>query len=68
VEQIYIRALPDQPDRWLKYNDTRVTDVSASEVLADTTGSTSNPYWLSFVRKGQRDAFETVKREIAVGS
>jgi len=48
---LYQRALPHQPDRWLKFNDQTVTDVDASEVFADTTGQTANPYWLSYVRK-----------------
>lgn len=40
----YSRNLPDQPDTWFKYNDSDVTEVSKDEVLADTTGSTANPY------------------------
>ena len=40
----YSRDLPDHPDRWLKYNDQDVSTVQKSEVLADTTGSTANPY------------------------
>lgn len=40
----YSRHLPDQPDSWFKYNDSDVTVVSKDEVLADTTGSTANPY------------------------
>ncbi|KAG8892118.1 ubiquitin-specific protease ubp2, partial [Tulasnella sp. 403] len=48
----YSRDLPDNPDRWLKYNDQDVSSVPKSEVLADTTGSTANPYLLVFARKG----------------
>jgi len=40
----YSRNLPDHPDEWFKYNDSDVSVVSKDEVLADTTGSTANPY------------------------
>ncbi|KAK9899710.1 cysteine proteinase [Cystobasidium minutum MCA 4210] len=50
---LYQRALPYQPERWLKFNDESVTDVQVSEVFADTTGSTANPYWLTYVRKSE---------------
>lgn len=40
----YSRCLPDNPDSWFKYNDSEVTHVRKDEVLADTTGSTANPY------------------------
>lgn len=40
----YSRNLPDNPDQWFKYNDSDVSKVSKDEVLADTTGSTANPY------------------------
>ena len=40
----YSRNLPDKPDDWFKYNDQDVSAVPKSEVLADTTGSTANPY------------------------
>lgn len=40
----YSRHLPDNPDSWFKYNDSDVSVVSKDEVLADTTGSTANPY------------------------
>lgn len=40
----YSRHLPDSPDSWFKYNDSDVTVIDKSEVLADTTGSTANPY------------------------
>lgn len=47
----YSRNLPDNPDQWFKYNDSNVSIVSKDEVLADTTGSTANPYMvcLTFV-------------------
>ncbi|KAI0776350.1 cysteine proteinase [Trametes elegans] len=57
----YSRNLPDDPDTWFKYNDSDVTAVAKDEVLADTTGSTANPYMLVFVRKGS-DAIDTVHR------
>jgi len=58
---IYQRWLPHYPDKWIKYNDSDVTLVSKEEVLADTTGSTANPYLLVFTR---RDAsiVETIQR------
>ena len=40
----YSRNLPERPDEWFKYNDSDVSAVSKDEVLADTTGSTANPY------------------------
>jgi ubiquitin carboxyl-terminal hydrolase 25 len=40
----YSRHLPGQPDSWFKYNDSDVSVVSKDEVMADTTGSTANPY------------------------
>jgi len=57
----YSRHLPGSPDSWFKYNDSDVTVVSKEEVLADTTGSTANPYLLVFARKGS-DVVDTVKR------
>ena len=43
----YSRHLPENPDSWFKYNDSDVGMVSKEEVLADTTGSTANPYLVS---------------------
>lgn len=43
----YSRHLPESPDSWFKYNDSDVSVVSKDEVLADTTGSTANPYLVS---------------------
>ncbi|KAF8259478.1 hypothetical protein EI94DRAFT_1834394 [Lactarius quietus] len=57
----YLRHLPENPDSWFKYNDSEVSVVSKEEVLANTTGSTANPYMLVFVRKGS-DMISTVKR------
>jgi len=45
----YSRCLPDQPDVWFKYNDSEVTQVKKEEVLADTTGSTANPYLVCYI-------------------
>ncbi|KAG2365462.1 hypothetical protein BDR07DRAFT_1449769 [Suillus spraguei] len=57
----YSRHVPEQPDNWFKYNDHQVTEVSKNEVLADTTGSTANPYLLVFAKK-DRDIVRTVNR------
>ncbi|KAJ7109846.1 hypothetical protein C8R44DRAFT_883885 [Mycena epipterygia] len=57
----YSRHLPNDPDSWFKYNDSDVTVINKSEVLADTTGSTANPYLLVFARKGS-EVVETVNR------
>ncbi|KAF8628269.1 hypothetical protein AX15_004037 [Amanita polypyramis BW_CC] len=57
----YSRHLPDSPDSWFKYNDSDVAVVTKDEVLADTTGSTANPYLLVFARKGSQ-VVDTVKR------
>ena len=43
----YARHLPENPDSWFKYNDSEVSVVTKDEVLADTTGSTANPYLVS---------------------
>jgi ubiquitin carboxyl-terminal hydrolase 25 len=43
----YARHLPEHPDKWFKYNDAQVTEVSKEEVFADTTGQTANPYLVS---------------------
>lgn len=45
---LYARNLPGKPDQWFKYNDSSVSIVSKEEVLADTTGSTANPYMVCF--------------------
>jgi len=57
----YSRHLPQNPDSWFKYNDSDVADIDKSDVLADTTGSTANPYLLVFARKGS-EVVDTVKR------
>ena len=44
---LYSRHLPECPDSWFKYNDSEVMKVSKNEVLADTMGSTANPYLVS---------------------
>lgn len=49
----YSRHLPGSPDSWFKYNDSDVTVVSKDEVLADTTGSTANPYLVCFISHPQ---------------
>lgn len=55
----YSRNLPDHPDEWFKYNDSDVSVVSKDEVLADTTGSTANPY-LVCNWKGRQTQFLTI--------
>ncbi|KAF8596170.1 cysteine proteinase [Ceratobasidium sp. AG-I] len=57
----YSRHLPGKPDEWFKYNDSEVTPVNKTEVLADGTGSTANPYLLVYVRKGY-EIVDTVHR------
>ncbi|KAL6303937.1 cysteine proteinase [Sparassis latifolia] len=58
---LYSRHLPDNPDKWFKYNDSDVSIVSKDEVLTDTTSSTANPYMLVFARR-DCEAIETVHR------
>ncbi|CAG8633010.1 20591_t:CDS:10 [Cetraspora pellucida] len=49
-----------EKDRWLKYNDSYVTKVDEdSEVFADLTGKTANPYCMVYVR-AQADAQQLV--------
>ena len=44
----------------------QVTDATADVFLADSTGTSQNPYWLSFVRKDRLEAglIDTVRRDI----
>ena len=55
----YSRHLPDSPDSWFKYNDSDVTVVTKDEVLADTTGSTANPYLVSLLSSADRHRSKT---------
>ncbi|GAA6009632.1 ubiquitin-specific protease UBP2 [Rhodotorula paludigena] len=50
------------PQRWLKYNDSVVSEVDKDEVFRETTGDT-NAYFLAYVRKDCTDAIESIKRE-----
>lgn len=59
----YSRCLPDNPEAWFKYNDSEVSQVKKDEVLANTTGSTANPYLLVYARKGM-DMVQTVNRAL----
>lgn len=59
----YARNLPDKPEEWFKYNDSAVSKASKEEVLADTTGSTANPYLLVYARKGS-GVVHTVNRQV----
>ncbi|GAA5891905.1 hypothetical protein JCM8208_002930 [Rhodotorula glutinis] len=58
---IYQRDHRD-PERWLRYNDSIVSEVSKDEVFKETTGDT-NAYFLSYVRKDCPNAIESIKRE-----
>lgn len=51
----YSRNLPDKADEWFKYNDSDVSVVPKEEVLADTTGSTANPYLVSDLTSSEDD-------------
>ncbi|KPV77985.1 uncharacterized protein RHOBADRAFT_50509 [Rhodotorula graminis WP1] len=50
------------PERWLRYNDSVVSEVSKDEVFKETTGDT-NAYFLSYVRRDCSGAIESIKRE-----
>ena len=50
-------------DRFFKYNDELVTEVPATEVLEDRTGSDANPALLCYVRKG-KDLVQTLHRRM----
>ncbi|MBW0461494.1 hypothetical protein O181_001209 [Austropuccinia psidii MF-1] len=66
------RQLPDRPDRWLKYNDSQVNEIDAKiEVFKEVKNNpqhasedTSNPYWLTYVRVGEENRFEMLKRAV----
>lgn len=50
-------------DKFFKYNDEQVTEVPASEVLEDRTGSDANPALLCYVRRGM-DLVDVLHREV----
>ncbi|GAA5975081.1 hypothetical protein JCM11641_000024 [Rhodosporidiobolus odoratus] len=52
------------PERWLKYNDSLITEVPKEDVFKETTGD-ANPYFLVYVRRDRSDAIESIKREAA---
>ncbi|GBB83307.1 hypothetical protein RclHR1_10030002 [Rhizophagus clarus] len=53
-----------EKDRWLKFNDSYVTEVGDHEVFADTTGSSANPYCMVYVRaQDAKELVETVCRQ-----
>ncbi|RHZ86596.1 hypothetical protein Glove_48g70 [Diversispora epigaea] len=52
-----------EKNRWLKYNDSYVTEVDEYEVFADTTGSSANPYCMVYVREQDDQLVETVCRK-----
>jgi hypothetical protein len=47
-------------ERFFKYNDETVTEVTADEVLQDRTGSDANPALLCYVRKGMELAMKDI--------
>lgn len=57
---IYIRD-SKSPSRWLKYNDSVVTNVSTEEVFR-ATNSDTNPYFLVYARRDRLDAVDTICR------
>lgn len=51
-----------RPERWLKYNDSIVTDIDPNEeIFRETTGD-QNPYFLVYCRTNRLDAIETICR------
>ncbi|KAG0146217.1 hypothetical protein CROQUDRAFT_44674 [Cronartium quercuum f. sp. fusiforme G11] len=60
------RQLPENVDRWLKYNDSVVSVVDPmTEVFNQaSTDGCANPYWLTYVRVGEETRFEMLKREV----
>ncbi|CAJ0754873.1 5521_t:CDS:10, partial [Entrophospora sp. SA101] len=58
---IYIYDI--EKDRWLKYNDSYVTEVEEREVLADTTGSSANPYCMVYVRSKGKLNINTIDKK-----
>ncbi|KAH8930296.1 cysteine proteinase [Atractiella rhizophila] len=59
---------PELSSRWLKLNDSQVTEIPQKDVLEfpEGTGSANaaNPYFLSFVRKGKENYFEKIQRQM----
>ncbi|KAJ3020283.1 ubiquitin-specific protease ubp2 [Thoreauomyces humboldtii] len=47
----YIYIWDDDFSRWLKHNDGDIKEVTETDVLGDTTGSTANAYALIYIRK-----------------
>ncbi|RIA97236.1 hypothetical protein C1645_814311 [Glomus cerebriforme] len=53
-----------EKDRWLKFNDSYVTEVEDREVFADTTGSSANPYCMVYVKaQDAKELVETICRQ-----
>jgi ubiquitin C-terminal hydrolase len=53
-----------EKNRWLKFNDSYVTEVEEHVVFADTTGSSANPYCMVYVRaRDAKELVETVCRQ-----
>ncbi|ORZ20562.1 hypothetical protein BCR42DRAFT_489060 [Absidia repens] len=53
----WLYILDHETDCWWKFNDSYVTKVEESEILKDTTGTKSNPYFLVYISK---DAIDTL--------
>ncbi|SCU85188.1 LAFA_0D14356g1_1 [Lachancea sp. 'fantastica'] len=49
---------------WRKYNDETVTEAPESEVLNFSVGNTATPYFLVYVKKGQENVIEPLKRVV----
>ncbi|KAL1922141.1 uncharacterized protein VTP21DRAFT_10783 [Calcarisporiella thermophila] len=59
---IYIHDF--ERDRWLKYDDASVTEVSEQEVFTDS-GTTANPYMIVYVREeDSKELVDTVCRRL----
>ncbi|KAJ3091826.1 ubiquitin-specific protease ubp2 [Quaeritorhiza haematococci] len=56
-----------EQQRWLKYNDSVVMEVSENEVFRDTTGSKANAYCMVYARSGaSQDLLNTFARNDAI--
>ncbi|ORY90173.1 hypothetical protein BCR35DRAFT_299734 [Leucosporidium creatinivorum] len=52
------------PKRWMKYNDSLITEIDPAEhVFAETTGDT-NAYFLVYCKKDKLDAIDSMARQL----
>ncbi|KAI8336791.1 hypothetical protein BC941DRAFT_514209 [Chlamydoabsidia padenii] len=58
----WLYILDHKTDCWWKFNDSIVTKVEESEILKNTTGTKSNPYFLVYIRKESIDSLAEVTR------